>query len=169
MNFRTQYNKSDSDLFITESGNPEYIVYNADEDGNPVEAGIGNLYDEIQSHRESVELSVLLQRFAQGDETALNKVQGVYDDIVGAPSTYAELFDAVKNAESSFNGLPAGLREKFNNSPVEFWKAYGTPEFAQKVREFDGSQHKKTDNNVDNNNIDNNSNTFSGNGGVVNE
>lgn len=168
MKFRTMYDKLDSELF-TEHGNAEIPTFILNDDGILEETGCKNLYDEIQSHRESVELSVLLQRYAQGDESALNKVQGVYEDIVGAPSTYAELFDAVKNAETSFNGLPEGLRQLFDNSPVEFWKTYGTPEFAKKVREFDLSKSKKAVDTIDNNNNFNNNDPVGRDGSVINE
>ena len=104
MDYRTQFD--DHQRFICESGREEYEVYTVDDNGLPVVSGVNNRYDEIQSHRESVELSVLLQRYAQGDETALNKVQGVYEDIVDSPKTLADIYEYVKDAENSFNDLP---------------------------------------------------------------
>lgn len=143
MKFRTQYDERAREQFFTAPGSPEYPIYIADENGDPVQSGVANLYEEIQSHRESVELSTLLQRYAQGDETALNKVQGVYEDIVDSPRTFAELYERVKDAEQSFNGLPGDLRALFDNSPVAFWRSLGTPEFTKKVDEYERSKSKK--------------------------
>lgn len=148
MVFRNQYdNRGDCDC--TCHGRTEKPIYTADEDGFPVESGTVNLYDEIQSHRQSVELSTLLQRYAQGDVTALNKIQGVYADVVDMPSTYSELFERVRDAENSFNALPDDVRALFDNSPVSFWQSIGTPEFASKIGKLDSKGKKNSSNTVD--------------------
>lgn len=145
MNFRNQYdNRGDCDC--TCHGRVEKPTYTANEDGLPVESGTVNIYDEIQSHRESVELSTLLQRYAQGDISALNQMEGVYADVVDMPSTYAELFNRVRDAENSFNALPEDIRSLFDNSPVSFWQSIGTPEFATKIAELDAKAKKNSGN-----------------------
>lgn len=148
MVFRNQYdNRGDCDC--TCHGRCEKPTYTVNEDGLPVETGTINLYDEIQSHRQSVELSTLLQRYAQGDVTALNKIQGVYADVVDMPSTYSELFNRVRDAENSFNALPDDVRALFDNSPVSFWQSIGTPEFATKIAELDAKAKKNSSNSSD--------------------
>lgn len=148
MNFRNQYdNRGDCDC--TCHGRTEKPTYTANEDGFPVESGTVNIYDEIQSHRQSVELSTLLQRYAQGDVTALNQIEGVYADVVDMPSTYAELFNRVRDAENSFNALPDDVRALFDNSPVSFWQSIGTPEFATKIAELDAKAKKDSSNPAD--------------------
>lgn len=148
MVFRNQYdNRGDCDC--TCHGRMEKPTYTADEDGLPVESGTVNIYDEIQSHRQSVELSTLLQRYAQGDATALNQIQGVYADVVDMPSTYSELFERVRDAENSFNALPEDVRVLFDNSPVSFWQSIGTPEFATKIAELDSKGKKNSSNTAD--------------------
>lgn len=147
MVFRNQYdNRGDCDC--TCHGRAEKPTYTADDNGYPVQTGTVNLYDEIQSHRQSVELSTLLQRYAQGDVTALNKIEGVYADVVDMPSTYAELFNRVRDAENSFNALPEDVRVLFDNSPVSFWQSIGTPEFASKIAELDSKRKKNSGNTV---------------------
>lgn len=148
MIFRNQYdNRGDCDC--TCHGRVEKPTYTADDNGYPVESGTVNIYDEIQSHRESVELSTLLQRYAQGDATALNKIEGVYADVVDMPSTYSELFERVRDAENSFNALPEDVRVLFDNSPVSFWQSIGTPEFAEKIGKLDAKSKKNSSNTVD--------------------
>lgn len=148
MNFRNQYDNC-GDCDCTCHGRTEKPTYTANEDGLPVESGTVNIYDEIQSHRESVELSTLLQRYAQGDVTALNKIEGVYADVVDMPSTYSELFERVRDAENSFNALPEDVRVLFDNSPVSFWQSIGTPEFASKIAELDAKAKKNSSNSAD--------------------
>lgn len=148
MNFRNQYdNRGDCDC--TCHGRTEKPIYTANEDGLPVESGTVNIYDEIQSHRDSVELSTLLQRYAQGDATALNKIEGVYADVVDMPSTYSELFERVRDAENSFNALPEDVRALFDNSPVSFWQSIGTPEFASKIGKLDAKGKNNSSNTAD--------------------
>lgn len=148
MVFRNQYdNRGDCDC--TCHGRMEKPTYTANEDGLPVESGTVNLYDEIQSHRQSVELSTLLQRYAQGDVTALNQIEGVYADVVDMPSTYSELFERVRDAENSFNALPEDVRVLFDNSPVSFWQSIGTPEFASKIAQLDSKVKNNSINPVD--------------------
>ena len=148
MVFRNQYdNRGDCDC--TCHGRVEKPTYTADEDGYPVETGTVNIYDEIQSHRQSVELSTLLQRYAQGDVTALNQIEGVYADVVDMPSTYAELFNRVRDAENSFNALPEDVRALFDNSPVSFWQSIGTPEFQTKIGYLEAKGKKNSSNSAD--------------------
>ncbi len=168
MVFRNQYdNRGDCDC--TCHGRVEKPIYTANEDGLPVESGTVNIYDEIQSHRQSVELSTLLQRYAQGDATALNKIQGVYADVVDMPSTYSELFDRVRDAENSFNALPEDVRVLFDNSPVSFWQSIGTPEFASKIAELDAKAKKNSSNLADTGKSSAGDPPAAGSGGDVNE
>ena len=169
MKYRTQFDKRDRDQFRTNPGRKEYEVYVADENGNPVVSGVRNRYDEIQSHRESVELSVLLQRYALGDETALNQRVGEYVDVTDAPSSYAEFVDQFKRMESDFYSLPDGFRELFANNPAAYWKALGTDEFGEKINQYFASVTQRQIGVSGNNNVNNNSNSISGNGGTVDE
>lgn len=144
MKFRNQYDKIEPHTFITNPGDPIRQDYVADEDGNPVPSGKTNLYDEIQSHRASVELSTLLQRYAAGDETALNKIQGVYADVADAPSSLQELHERIRTVEEYFRDLPEGLRELFNNNPVEYVMSIGTTEFLDKIISFNKTLDKSS-------------------------
>lgn len=132
--WKTQY--SGRERRITNCGNPVVKTYVLGDDGNLVENGFMNIYDEIQSHRESVELSTLLQRYMNGDETALNQQVGMFIDTTDYPKNYAEMFDRVNQAVDSFGELPPELRDLFNNNPVEFWSSLGSAEFMEKVAKF---------------------------------
>jgi len=66
---------------------------------------------------------------------------------------------------------PPGLRDLFNNSPVEFWRQAGTPEFLEKFDKFTAAEgsKKKAANSSDNSGSNNGGNSFGGNGGTLNE
>lgn len=134
MKFRTQFDERTR--FVTQSGQDEYPEYKLDSDGKPIVVGTHNRYDEIQSHRASVELSTLLQRYANGDESALNQNNGFFGDVTDAPSNLQEWFDRYKQASADFDGLPPGLKELFNNNPAEFWTTFGTTEFNEILTKY---------------------------------
>lgn len=91
-----------------------------------------------------------MQRYEDGDSTALNKVQGMYIDSVDLPKNYAELYDAVSKADLVFEQMPATIKSKFNNNAAEFWKNYGKDEFddlLNSYREETFNRYGLTDNN----------------------
>lgn len=100
-------------------GDPVKIIYSPvfDKEGNLElqPSGKENLYDFIQSHAESVDIHVILERFARGDISALSKVQGTYGDFTTIPKTYADLLNAVIQGEAYFMSLPVETRAKFDH------------------------------------------------------
>lgn len=131
MSFPTVY--SDRERSITCSGNrmqPQYKM-KVSEDGVQDLAVSGQIdtYAMIQSYKDSTDINVILQRFANGDQSALSKIQGVYGDFTNMPTTMAELAQRVLDAEDLFNSLPLTTREEFNFSPSEFFASIGTDKF----------------------------------------
>lgn len=143
--WRTPY--SPAQRFTTCEGNPIVKTYVLGDDGQLVENGFINIYDDIQSHRESVELSTLLQRYMNGDETALNAQPGMFIDTTEYPKNYAEMFDRVNEAVNSFGELPRELRNLFNNNPTEFWTSLGSAEFMEKIAKYSSSTVKNSNSN----------------------
>lgn len=85
-----------------------------------------NLYSEIQSHKESVDINCILERFERGDMNVLNRRTGIYLDVTDMPKSYAEMYQRIMDAEAHFKALPLDVREKFHHSPQEFFAAIGT-------------------------------------------
>ena len=75
-------------------------------------------------------------RFTLGDESAINVRSGEYIDVTEMPKTLAEVFDRSVQAQQLFDKLPVDLKEMFNNSPTEFFAAYGSKEFDDKVEKY---------------------------------
>lgn len=89
--------------------------------------GVDDVYAFIQSHRDSVDINKLLQRYARGDVSALMQRQGSYGDFTTFPKTYAEALQAVIDAENMFMDLPVEVREKFGHDSNQFIAQIGTP------------------------------------------
>lgn len=135
MNFRTQYTPQVRK--ITNPGSPIKKTYGGsyDEDGRLVltEKGQENIYEFIQSHKDSVDIHVLLKRYQNGDVSALSKVQGMYMDITGFPTNYAEALNHMKAMEDVFMQLPPEKRAEFNHSFSEFLAASTKDNFLERL------------------------------------
>lgn len=129
MKFRTQFEREPVKSNV---GSREKILYGAsyDEDGRIVleEKGRENLYDYIQSHRDSCDIHVLLKRYANGEVDVLSQVQGSYGDFTEMPKTYAELLNKINEGETFFNSLPVETRAKFGHSFTQFMASLDSPD-----------------------------------------
>lgn len=114
-------------------GSPNKDLYHARYDDRGcvelVHDGHDDLYSRIQSYADSVDIHVLLKRFANGDVDALSKTQGIYADVTGIPKTYAELLNTVNDLERKFLALPVEVREKFGNSFAQYAATLGTEDY----------------------------------------
>ena len=119
-------------------GSPVHVLYSSkvDEDGNIqlVESGVEDIYDSIQSHKDSCDIHVLLKRFANGEVDVLSRVQGAYGDFTSFPSTYAELLNSMIAGQAYFESLPVEVRAKFDHSFERFMASMDNmPEFLEKL------------------------------------
>lgn len=125
-------------LPATDPGSPLMDVYKLRyrDDGTQTLEVIGqrNIYEEIQSHADSVDIHVILGMcMRKGDYALLYQREGFYGDLSEMPSTYAEVLQHVHDAEEVWKSLPADVKEKFNNSVSEFYASAFTPEWAEKI------------------------------------
>lgn len=134
--FRTQYDDR-SERFHSVSGDRWHVLYQAklDDRGHIdlVRSGKEDIYAEIQSHKASTDIHVILQRYNNGELDALSQVQGVYQDLTQMPKTYAELLNALISGESYFMSLPVETRAEFNHSFYEFMSAMDHPDFFDRL------------------------------------
>lgn len=109
-------------------------VYSArfDDHGRLVLEQVGekNVFEEIQSHRDEVDLQRILQRYNAGETDILNQVQGFFGDVSGMPTTFPEFFNLMKRSREFFDGLPPAVRQNFGNSFETFVTATQRPDFA---------------------------------------
>lgn len=133
--FRTQYDHHDR-VFIS-SGSPVKPTYsphyNAFGELIIEQTGEEDLYAYIQSHKDSCDIHLMLERFASGDEMALSQAQGFYADVSGVPTTYAEILNSVLAGEAAFNSLPREVKAEFDNSFAVWLSSMDRPDFAQRM------------------------------------
>lgn len=95
------------------------------------ETGQEDLYGYIQSHKDSVDINVILKRYQNGDETALARAQGFYIDATQFPKTYAEAVQRMQDAHGYFVSLPVETRAKFGHDFNRFLASLDRPDFAE--------------------------------------
>lgn len=109
-------------------------VYSAAGVYNLVPDGVINSYDDIQSHAESCDLKLIIEKYNMtGDRRLLDVKQGFFEDISNFPENFADLQNKIIDANMQFMELPLEIREKFSHNPVEFYTEFGTKEFFEKV------------------------------------
>lgn len=130
--FRTQYDTFDKPF--SEPGSPVKTLYGPIFNENGViglkEIGKHDLYSEIQSHADSVDIHVLLKMYEAGDDSVFSRVQGAYGDFTQMPSTFAEALNTMIAAEQYFNSLPVETKAKFNHSFSQFLAGMDSPTWA---------------------------------------
>lgn len=129
LNFPTQYHSLGRQ--ISNPGSEVHVIYapHFDDTGHYelVESGKINIYDEIQSHADSVDIHILLKRYAEGDAEALSRAQGAFLDVTGMPKTYAEMLNVLNDANQIFLQLPLEERAKYDHS-FEVWLSSLSPD-----------------------------------------
>lgn len=96
--------------------------------------GQRNTYDEIQSHRDSVDINLIIKRYMNGDFTALDRANPVFMDISSMPSTFAEWLEAQARAKEYFYSLDPDVRAQFNNSYEQFLNGMIVPTKKEEVK-----------------------------------
>lgn len=122
VSFRTQYQSHER--VFAEEGSRFHTLYSSrvDADGSIVleESGSENLYEYIQSHKDSCDINVLLARYNNGEPSVLSQRQGMYGDFTQLPQTFAETLNFMIQGQEYFESLPLEIREKFGHSFERF-------------------------------------------------
>lgn len=123
--------------FVTNCGSPEKVVYRGVLQKNGtielVKDHIENLYQSIQSYKDTVDINMMVERYMNGEIDILNQIQGSYVDVSSIPKDRAEILRIIRDAEYQFNRLPLNVKSKFNNSFEEWFSSYGSEKFAEKM------------------------------------
>ncbi|WGL31278.1 internal scaffolding protein [Dipodfec virus UOA04_Rod_850] len=135
MKFKTQYD--DHARIHCDPGSPVKDVYSAFYDVDGVlkfeKSGQEDLYGFIQSHAESCDIHVILERFAAGETDVLSRAQGFYADTSDMPKTYMEVLNSVLAGEQAFAELPAEVKRQFGNSFSVWVSSFDKPDFAERM------------------------------------
>lgn len=80
-----------------------------------VKVGESDLQAYIQSFAEECDVNRIVQRYANGDTSVLQRVQGVYTDVVGVPHDLTTAFETVAAARAYYETLPEAARREFGS------------------------------------------------------
>lgn len=83
-------------------------------------AGQEDFYAYIQSHKDSVDINVLMKRYQSGDPDALSRMQGFYGDFTDSPETFRDALESIVAAQATFDSLPLEVRERFDHDFNKF-------------------------------------------------
>lgn len=103
------------------------------------DCGKSDLYEYIQSHKDSVDINVILERYQNGDITALDRTKGQYLDVANAPKSLAEMYSFIKNCTTFFDGLPLKVRQEYDFNPAAFVADIGSKRFMDLMSDKDVS------------------------------
>lgn len=109
-----------------------------------VKTGSFDQHDYIQSFANDVDVNRLVQRYANGDSTALGIPGGFYADVSGFPQNLAEVFNLNQRSHSLFDKLPDDLKKDFgtyDNFLASFSSMEKFLEFNSKFNSY--FEHKK--------------------------
>ena len=84
-----------------------------------------NIKDEINSHADECDLSLILNKIENGDFSALCRAPAVFGDGSEIPGNLREFLDVGIEASRTFDLLPHELRSKFNS--LKDWVSAGAP------------------------------------------
>ena len=142
LSFETQYQRIfDPDKRRRFAANPgsgvvkEYTArYKQDGVLELVETGEHDLYADIQSHKDSCDLQLIINRYFNGDPAALSRVQGVYMDVSEMPDNIHQAMQLMDNARRDFDTLPVDIKAKFGNDPNQFLATLGTEQWFENMQ-----------------------------------
>lgn len=130
MKFRTKYDRV---IKLTCRGNEieEVFELQVNKSGvlEPVKVGEIDVRQEINSHRDSVDLNMLIARYNAGDYEALNRRAASYFDATEMPKTLADAYRMSENGKVIFEKMPVEIKERFNNDYGQFLNQIGTKSF----------------------------------------
>lgn len=92
------------------------------------EVGKTDIQAEINSHRDSCDINVILTRYKNGDIKALERRQALYFDASDAPTSYAEMLNRAMKAEQYFATLDSEERAEFDNDWTKWLVSFDDPE-----------------------------------------
>lgn len=90
-----------------------------------------------QAAKDECDVNKIMEKYLRnGIIDHRNTYEGQYGDFTDAPETYQESLQAVMDAETMFNTLPAKIRDRFAHDPQQFIEFVGDPNNAEEMIEM---------------------------------
>lgn len=110
------------------------LVYDRDGGRHLEKVGEEDLFEIIQSHRDSVDLKKILERcMMTGDVSALHQRQGIYTDTTALPNNARDYHQILINAEAIYNGLVDDVKSNLDFN--SFLETFADPTALRKLVE----------------------------------
>ena len=92
-------------------------ILKVDPDGSRhlVEDGVIDVYEQIQSFKDSCDIETIIKRVQAGEIDLLNLNPGVYTDVAAIPEDLISSYKAFDRASDYYRGLPSEVRSKFGS------------------------------------------------------
>lgn len=135
--FRTQYNRVQICHHSGARLKPTYkISYTETGSQDLVECGVVDVYEEIQSYKDSCDLKTIIERFMAGDVNALNRSPAFFADVADMPNSLAGFLNMRSDADRYFMSLPPEVRAEFGNDSNQFFAQIGSDRFNTIMSKF---------------------------------
>lgn len=135
--FRTQYQRQKVSHHVGSRLEPSYKISYSDTGSEILkETGVTDVYEQIQSWKDSCDLKTIINRFMQGDVNALNRSTTFFADVADCPTTLAGFLQMRADADQFFMQLPPEVRAEFNSSATEFFAQIGSDRFNSIMAKF---------------------------------
>lgn len=126
---RNKFNRvPDPNKFMSCSGSDIHVLYEGKimSDGTVKLVPIGkeSISEKINSYAAYTDIRYIMNRLRQGDTSVLRD-GAFYGDMTKAPKSLADAMQIMINAENRFNELPLDVRNKFNNSYLQWMQTAG--------------------------------------------
>lgn len=147
MEFKTEWTHRKTPITPTNSGDellPQYIE-TIDKNGKTYlkKTSDKNVYEMIQEESKGTSIYEIVDKYLQtGDETLLNRREGVFADFLNLPKSQLELHQKIKEAEHQFEQLDREIRAEFDNDVGVFKTAILDGTFEDRIAHYIGKQTK---------------------------
>lgn len=114
----------------------EQFKLSYDDAGNKelIPCGFLDVYEEIQSHADSVDIHKIVERCTMtGDTSELYKTEGFYGDLAMFPTTRAEALQMLAEAQNIWDKLPVEVKKRFDNNVDNFFSTAFSDEWTKKL------------------------------------
>lgn len=88
-----------------------------------------------QSDKDSTDINIIMARFEKTGQLPQVNVQGIHGDFTGI-TDFHDAQQRILAAKEAFEEIPATIRDRFNNDPVEFVKFAENPDNIDALREM---------------------------------
>lgn len=127
---------SDPNSFVSDPGSDTHILYTGRllESGEILlsESGKESISQKINADKEFTDIAYIRQRLAMGDTSVLRSDVS-YGDYRNLPKDMRGALDLLINAERTFDTLPVDVKEKFNNSYLNWLQTSGSEDWSKKM------------------------------------